>query len=97
MAINAPALSAHLGTGGKPLQSCGSPSEPKTPKTGSAHWLFAPQARSFEQCKPLAAHDCPKVPAVMQVLVFESQKLVLAQAQFTVQEPPLATMGAQTG
>jgi hypothetical protein len=32
----------------------------------------------------------------MQVLVFESQKLVLAQAESSVQSPPLATMGAQT-
>ena len=86
-------LAAQLGTVGKPLQRCGSLSQAKT---GSAHWWFAPQARSFEHCKALAAHDCPKVPAVMQVWVFESQKLALAQAQSTAQAPPLATMGAQT-
>jgi hypothetical protein len=32
----------------------------------------------------------------MQVLVFESQKLALAQSQSAVQVPPLATMGVQT-
>jgi hypothetical protein len=32
----------------------------------------------------------------MQVWVFKSQKLALAQAGSTVQAPPMATMGAQT-
>jgi len=70
-------LAAQLGTDGEPLQICELPSKSKT---GSLHWLLSPQTSSYEQRMPLAAHDCPRVAAVMQVLVFVSQKLPLAQA-----------------